>query len=63
MPSSVDTPPVDRSGQPSADPPRIRVWHVWHPANDDDTLNRVIIPSAREEPQASTGVDARRTAP
>lgn len=63
MPSRVDTPPVDRAEPPRADPPRIMVWHVWHPANDDDSLNRVIIPGANEEPQVSAGTDARSPAP
>jgi hypothetical protein len=62
MPANVDTPPVERAEPPSADPPRIMVWHVWHPATDDASLNRVIIPQANEKPLDGAVAQARSTA-
>lgn len=59
MSSSAPTPPAEPAEQPRVDPVRIMVWHVHHPATADDSLNRVIIPAAGEEPRDAARLDAQ----
>jgi hypothetical protein len=59
MPFRADPPVAEPAEPPRVDPVRIRVWHVHHPAAADDSLNRVIIPAADEEPRSAPGIDAQ----
>jgi len=57
MPSSADTPAAELVEPPRADPVRIMVWHVHHPATADDSLNRVIMTAALDEPRDAARID------